>query len=627
MPPSRAPWTVATVGDADAFDFSFPPATLTEASAHAIGHVFALELAALEGNERTGARARVLTTLASALEMHARLERPREPYGPQMEWDNKRTAIPTDWADDAVEVLVTLGTRATNPVIKARLFDIAWLVERRRVQTGHDAAAACLDVATGLREGTLRDSTDGELPGSAIHTLENVLRRGLQIARQLRQGEPEGPALSEFVVAAAAGFEATGEHRALKAMLRLIYDFDLADDAVMGDRLERLAADSGPDEVPHGAVETMTMAAMAWRKAGDLDGYERCLMAASRIFADRAEVDGGHFASSHWVQQALDLLRGLRSASAKTAKKALRIRLIELQANVNEEMGIFEHPIDLTPLIEATTARMEGVTLLDGLFVLADISRPRSPATLADEARAAVAQFPLSSMFAVQQHDIHGYVRFRAPGAMPGIGAPEALEHQTARAEALTRELTVNGQINVVIASLAARFAIAERDLFPLLRQSLFVPPDLVRTYARGFASFLHGDMIAAMAILIPLLEASLLHVLKAADIDVVSHNENDQTQEAMSIQQLFDKLRGDLDNIFGEAMTADIHRVFLARSGPALRHAVAHGDVLDQTPFSSDTRYACWLIFRLALIPLFDQYEQHRREAQGGLARVAVAD
>jgi hypothetical protein len=166
-----------------------------------------------------------------------------------------------------------------------------------------------------------------------------------------------------------------------------------------------------------------------------------------------------------------------------------------------------------------------------------------------------------------------------------------------------------------------------EGDLFTLLRQSAFVPPDLVRSYARGLASFLHNDMISALAILAPMLEASVLHVLKSAGVDVVFHNENDQTQEDVSIQRVFDRLRAELDGIFGEDITDDIERVFLARSGPALRHAVAHGDFHDRTAYSADARYGCWLLFRLCLLPLFESYEARRRQSTGGLTRTGLPD
>jgi hypothetical protein len=64
--------------------------------------------------------------------------------------------------------------------------------------------------------------------------------------------------------------------------------------------------------------------------------------------------------------------------------------------------------------------------------------------------------------------------------------------------------------------------------------------------------------------------------------------------------------MRTSLDRIFTEAITADIERVFLVKPGPYIRHALSHGLLRDGDPFGPDAIYACWIIFRLCLIPLY---------------------
>jgi hypothetical protein len=73
----------------------------------------------------------------------------------------------------------------------------------------------------------------------------------------------------------------------------------------------------------------------------------------------------------------------------------------------------------------------------------------------------------------------------------------------------------------------------------------------------------------------------------------------------------LFDGMRSELDSVFGRDNTDDISRVFLGRPGPAIRHGVAHGLLHDGSPYGVDAIYACWLIFRLCLIPLFPYREE----------------
>ncbi|MFK2876438.1 hypothetical protein ISP25_05060 [Rhodanobacter hydrolyticus] len=554
----------------------------------------------------------MLATLAAALQMHDRLNLPKDPYGAMMQMGDRRTAIPSDWKGESISVLERLGCRATNPVIRARLCDIAWFLQRNLVQTGHQAAAAYLATARGLCDGMIADATDGQVPGVWILTLQKALRRGLQICMQLRPADPELGELEAFIFDAADQFEAKGNPRALLAMLTLAYDFELGDPAAYAGRIEQAATQQG-EGGPHITTDALVLAAKAWRRAKDTDGHDRCMMQASEAMVAHANSINQAFSASHFLQEAINLLRGLRSPAAKDRKRDLRIDLIRMQAAAEDEMGVFEHPADLTKLIEWTTEHTNGVTLLDGLFLLAAINRPKSISDLTTEARRNIVDHPLTAMFGVQQHDADGYVRFRAPGASPGQESPEALEHQIAKQEEIHRQVVVEGQIKIVIRNLASHFPISEGDILPLCRESPFVPTDLSRTYARGLTAFFHGDMTTALSILTPLLEASLVYVLKGHDVDVVRHDEEAGTQEDMTITQLFKNLRKELDDIFGDAITGDIDRVFLARSGPCLRHAVAHGTMHDQTPYMPDAIYACWLILHLCLLPLFDRYKQLR--------------
>lgn len=69
--------------------------------------------------------------------------------------------------------------------------------------------------------------------------------------------------------------------------------------------------------------------------------------------------------------------------------------------------------------------------------------------------------------------------------------------------------------------------------------------------------------------------------------------------------------MRPELEAIFTKPIVDDIDRVFLAKPGPYLRHAVAHGLLHDGGPYGTDAIYGCWLIFRLCLLPLVPYRER----------------
>ncbi|WP_219928195.1 hypothetical protein [Stenotrophomonas sp. HMWF003] len=609
------PWTEASLSDANAFDFNVgdPELLANEASAHRLGDLFIAEDRSTD-EQSNSSRSRVLRMVASALQLHQRLDLPKTPYSAMMEFGDRRTAIGSDWKGCGA-VLDELGRRSPNPVICARLLDLAWLVERSRVDAGRAAVLAYVRVADGMltRELRHRDYDSDHRP---ISEVKSTLRRGLQICELLRLREDDSNfmALRTFCLASADQFESEGDSQGLLAMMNLALDYELDLPERCAPRMEVAARGFSSGTDPHSVCDALVGAGRAWRRAQDTANYEKCMLEASCRMAEHGRALGGNLSGSHFVQQAIDLLRGLSSPDAKASKRELRIELIRLQSAAEDEFGTFEYSFDLSELVKAVKDRTQGLSIEEALFLLAAIHRPRPTSVIEEEAMEGMRKHPLGSLFGVQQHDSDGHVRFRSPGTDMRKIDPAALEHAIARQEGIYRETVVRGQIAVVVYQLASEHSVTLDEVFPLCRESPFVPPDLTETFSKGILAFLHGDMTSAMFILTPLLEASLVYVLKGHDVDVVRHDEDSGTQEDMSITQLYKNHRGELEAIFSASVVDDIERVFLARSGPGLRHAIAHGTTSDGQAYSGDSIYACWLMWHLCLVPLFKE----RFEARG---------
>ncbi len=375
---AATPWALASLDDADAFDFSLSQATATEASPFTLGSLYKDELSSFSEGQH-GSRARVLTMLAAALHMHDRSTSRRTPTGQCWKWGTgELPSRPTGkgkafrhsnaWA--SVQPIPSYGPGCATSLGFCK----------DGLQSGHRAAAAYLATARGLCDGTITDTMDGQVPGVWVLSLQKTLRRGLQICMQLRPANPELGELETFIFDAADRFEAEDNRRALLAMLALAYDFELRDAAAYAGRIEQAATKQG-DGGPHIVTEALILAAKAWRRAKDTEGHDRCLMQASEVMLAHAKSVDQAFSAAHFLQEAVNLLRGLRFQLAKDRKRDLRIELIRMQAAAEDDLGLFEHPIDLTELIEGTTEHLKGVTLLDGLFLLAAMNESRSRRT------------------------------------------------------------------------------------------------------------------------------------------------------------------------------------------------------------------------------------------------------
>jgi hypothetical protein len=316
--------------------------------------------------------------------------------------------------------------------------------------------------------------------------------------------------------------------------------------------------------------------------------------------------------AGHTLTEAIRELHGL--PGSKDRRKELRHLLVDIQAGIADEMSPFAIPMDLKDIAREVEQRMQQPTLLDKLFTFAALSHSPDPDQLVAEAERAIREHPLSSLFGASHHDRDGKVVYRSQGADFGDAQDDStLRQQIARDEGIRRHITASAEIEIARQSIASNHYLSEEIFAALLEISPFVPQGLVMTYSHGLTCFFRGDFISGLYILTPLLEASLRHVLKSHGHDVTKLDDATKIQEDRTISALFEQMRPELDSIFGSAITTDIENVFLKKPGPYIRHSIAHGLLHDGEPYSDDALYACWLIFQLCLIPLY-QHREHLR-------------
>jgi hypothetical protein len=230
-----------------------------------------------------------------------------------------------------------------------------------------------------------------------------------------------------------------------------------------------------------------------------------------------------------------------------------------------------------------------------------------TPDELVQEAVESIREHPLASLFGTSHHDSEGKVIHRSAGGGFGDGEDDsAVKQQIAQSESIRRTFVVGSKFEVGRRAIVDNHYLSEDIFVRLLTHSPFVPHDLLFTFSRGFLKLFQGDFIGALYILTPLLENSLRYVLKAHGEDVTVFDDATQTQQDRTVSSLFEQMRPQLDQVFTNTVTADIERVFLDKPGPHIRHALSHGLLRDGDPFGSDAIYACWIIFRLCLTPLY---------------------
>jgi hypothetical protein len=178
------PWARATLADIHDLDFEGPIAYTVTAEPDELSTLYrkAAKLHEELGDADAAPAARVFAMLASAMGLHFKPENRHEPYGAMCIWaDGRRSALPEDFRGEPEAVLVYAAERARNPVLRARLSDLSWLLDRKRIDLGRAAVAAYVGIVEKLETGVLQDRFEKEDGASGLAG-RDILRRAFKSA-------------------------------------------------------------------------------------------------------------------------------------------------------------------------------------------------------------------------------------------------------------------------------------------------------------------------------------------------------------------------------------------------------------------------------------------------------------
>ncbi|MBV8829036.1 MAG: hypothetical protein JO108_07365 [Acidobacteriaceae bacterium] len=523
---------------------------------------------------------------------------------------DRRSCVPSDF-QETVELLQLLAEQARNPVLRARLADLCWLLDRKKARLASLAISAYVEVVQAMERGELKEQFASGSP-ALNHTACGYLRRALHIGRSIGWDKDEVITARHLVAELRKQACIGNPAMPVAWFCDLDLDFSVSEPSDIAIDLNTLLTRQwGDTDIVHTLWRVTTR---AYHLAKNEHEKLRSQSEAAELLVRRALAEPHAMLSAHHLSSAIASLHGI--PGKKERRTELRHKLIDIQSRIPEELSVFTQALpvhDIAKKIGDAVERQEN--LLAAFFLLAGLEKSPDPDTLIANAKESIRKHPLSSIFGTSHHDSEGKVIHRSAGASFGdSNKSDAIRHQIAQAEKLRRTFAVGAMKEPARQTISQRYHLSDDSLILILRHSPFVPPDRLHTFCRGFARFFQGDYVSAVYILTPLLENSLRHVLKISGYDVSIFDDATLTQKDHTLSTLFEQKRTELNGVFGEALAEDIENVFLARPGPCLRHELAHGLLNDNGPYAPDAIYACWLLFRVCVNPLFSHYDELRK-------------
>ncbi len=561
----------------------------------------AAKRASAEGDE---AEAKVLTLFADACSMMLSPSSPNEPFRPIAVFGNRRTAIPDDFSPADIQFFAEVAELADEPLIRARLADLVWLLGKPR---DHKFALMAIDAYRQLPLDAVTWSRDGEMCWERAARLSLLLGRAAgdrlkEIRERLfcaleRSSADDGffPLRLADVLSEAKLTRTQQEQIAAK----------LAEAAARFEERGRL----------YEAQSYFQKAADLYRRIDDEHRFaELTLKLAQTLEKEALEKQTTDEPSYGTVVRLLEqaihacrrIPRKLRPAlEADGYIEQLERQKQEAAARLVEEPGIaVSTPLDVSDLARVSRAAIGGKELPDALEALATFGTAGGFDNLRLQAAELIREFPLRHLFGESVVSEDGRVVAKRPSALSGEegnhGYQQALWVEMIRQYELTTSVVVCGEIVPALAVLLLEHRLREQDLIAIAAQSPLVPDGRERIVGKGLFAGFEKDFIVATHLLVPQMEHIIRSYLKRCGVvTTVMDEQGVEKERGLSALLELEETEG----ILGKDLLFELKALFTDPFGPNLRNEVAHGLVNQEAACSVFAVYAWWFVFRLVFL------------------------
>lgn len=531
------------------------------------------------------------------------------PFQPLMQFGDRRSLIPSDMKPEQVDEIISALSSISNPGIRARFADAAWIVRRSAAEVGFQAVDSYCDAIEAVEAGT-SEFAYGEGSPTGIHGIE-VLMRICRMMRMMGWNRSEFERPKGIISRLVIGEPDETSIRDFLRVSELALDWGFGVPADIAATALAVAENLVPNTDHDLCASTYKVAARAFHFAEDEDAKNSALVAKAECTVRKARTAGMNMIKVSFFKDAIEELIAVPGTADR--RDELMAELREVQPLVRDEMSTYSHKTDLTEIVKASLEVVRGETFPRALFQLFNCDVVPNPEALKKGALEQTARTPLSSLFPASVFDRDGRVVFQSEGGdFPGASESQ-LKFQIAQHQDMHRQLVVRGTINPIRQLIQDSFPSKEHMFFDLIDASPFVPKGQQAIFSRGADAFLHGDDLQAAHLLVPQLENSIRYILQVEEIDTTFVRQNG-LQEVASLSVLLGRYRDALVKVFGEAYVHEIDLLFDFAGGPRVRNDLAHGLAHSGEFFSHNMIYAVWLILHLTFKPLFGEWSDFEK-------------
>lgn len=560
---------------------------------------------AAQAARSTGAEShrRALDLISHLVGLPLRPDDPAGPFGARRVGMDARSHIASDFRGAQSTVLATVAPGIGNPALRARLADVAWENDHTLTLAGRTAVDAYV---TCIEERMARLESDEDLGDRLSLTYAH---RAMQISARLHGRRKMPSSVNQAFRRVLEGARRRTDFGAYVRLAHLGVEYGVFSHADIAPEAEALADAPGPRTWAMARKMAWGLAAEAYDRSGDKAAAARCIgRMVDLTLILREDMPSAH-AKAHWTRVAIGELRS--GGDDKARIQQLRGELRELQDASLDDYVSQTIPLDVAAEWAETFDYYDNFDLPQALLQFALIVDSPEREELRKDALEGLEKYVSKRLFGGSYADAEGKTTSET-GAASDEPTEAWFKEQALLPLEIHRARVVGGGIEPARQAIADRFPLEQRHFAAIAELSPFIPRGHEYLFALGFARFWQGDFASATYLLTPLVEHGIRHVMLNAGVDTSKMKPNLLQQDRALSGLLSSELRPDMDRIFGVDLMFEVEMLFVHQPGPALRHQVAHGMLPAGGCFHPDAVYACWLVYRLACLPLVRYWPSH---------------
>ena len=558
----------------------------------------AFENAARDIKDKDETSHKVFCLMASLTSLHLKPHNKLTPFGPMFVFNNRRSSIPDDFLKEELDALSKYLSEINDVELKSRIADIIWL-RLRKVEFIEVGVKAYLESCTLIEQSS--NSTG----------FNKRVERAIRLAAMTRR---QNQSLFNFVLDFIKS--KLKKHNGLDVdflsikLIELLLEFDF--ELETNDCYYNLSV-----KLAKNALEKQdwTKAEAAWRiaekcaiKLKHIENANNALINLSETYEKEAACGDSAIFSSHWLQKAVEVLKGI--PNIKNKQKQLYQKLREQQKLSTEQVSIIEgEGINLKDCVTSSRQSVSCKNLQDALFnFVFRVAHIPNYKSLKIQAVKDQKKYIAHHLFGSVHTDQEGFVIAQIPASI-GLKEKEnsrGIWCSILESAKITHNISVHGCIEPAREIISLEHNINEESLLIVVQHNPFIKKGYEYLFAKGLVAGFNEDYITAIHILIPQIENSLRYILEQCGISTTYFH--DGVQKSKLLRALLEETK--LEEVFGKDILLDLQGLLIDPLYANLRNEIMHGKFLSTYFQSIPVIYFWWLSLKIVILPFYKEWK-----------------